>query len=58
MATLTVSLTDPRLSPTQRLVLEQVRVLQEPPPRQPLPEGHRVALDEALGDDHACRGSR
>ena len=51
MGTLTVSLTDPRLSPTQRLVLEQVRALQEP--RRPTDRVIVDALDETLGCDDA-----
>jgi hypothetical protein len=44
-----VSLNDPRLSPTERQVLRNVAEKLRQPPRQPLPEGYKRALDEAFG---------
>ena len=44
-----INLTDPRLSPTERLVLQQLRDRLSQPPRAPLPEGYEQALRETFG---------
>lgn len=43
-----VNLNDPRLSPTERMVLQRVHDKLSAP-RQPLPEGYKRALDEVFG---------
>ena len=50
-----IDLNDPRLSPTQRLVLEQVRDRLQQEPRRPTDQVIVAALDEALGADDAPR---
>jgi hypothetical protein len=47
-----VDTTDPRLrrlSPTQRLVWDQIRTTLQQPPRKPADQGVNQSLDECLG---------
>ena len=57
-----ISLTDPRLSPIERMVLQQVRDKLSQPPRALLPEGYRHALEETFGScgegDLSARGGQ
>jgi hypothetical protein len=46
-----INLNDPRLSPTQRLVLEQVRNTLHQAPHRPTDQIIIDAVDEALGCD-------
>ena len=45
--------TDPRLSPTERMVLQQVRDQLHQAPRRPTDQTIVDAVDEALGADDA-----
>jgi hypothetical protein len=52
---LVVDTTDPRWSPTQRLVLEQVKDKLQQEPRKPTDAAIVQALDEALGEPDGPR---
>jgi hypothetical protein len=45
-----VDLRDPRLSPTERIVLNNLAAKIRPAPR-PVPPGHRESIDECLGKE-------
>jgi hypothetical protein len=45
-----VDLRDPRLSPTERLTLNNLANKLRPAPR-PVPPGHRESVDECLGEE-------
>jgi hypothetical protein len=51
-----LDLNDPRLTRSERRLLEALADKLRPTLRQPLPEGHARAIEEAFGDD--CGGWR